>query len=481
MAQDALTDREISNAIDDALINDPGTPAVNIDISTREGIVTLNGTVNNLLARDRAQAIAETVKGVRGVINRLTVEAPLREDDDIREDVVNALLMDPVTEAWEIKANVTDGMVILSGTVDSWQERRLAGKVVKSVRGVKEIDNNITIAFKTDRDDGEIAEEVKRVLHWDAYVDDAMIDVAVDDNEVSLSGTVGSMAEKTRARRKAWVSGVSAVNTDQLDVKWWARDAQLREGKYLDHTDAEIKKAVKDALLYDPRVNLFDIEVTVTEGYVTLRGVVDNLKAKRAAADDARNILGVWTVKNRIKVRPGTPSDQEIEQNMEKALKRDPYVDRYEITVSVKDGVANLYGDVDSVFEKAHADDVAARQVGVTEVNNFIKTHDPNGLTFDPYADDWYIYTYDWYVDRELTPRLDDWQILQDIEGELFWSPFVDSGEVDVAVDNGVAVLTGTVDTWSERQAAAENARQGGAIMVDNNLKVNYGPDLYLP
>jgi osmotically-inducible protein OsmY len=50
-----------------------------------------------------------------------------------------------------------------------------------------------------------------------------------------------------------------------------------------------------------------------------------------------------------------------------------------------------------------------------------------------------------------------------------------------VAVDNGVAVLTGTVDTWSERQAAAENARQGGAIMVDNNLKVNYGPDLYLP
>ncbi len=39
--------------------------------------------------------------------------------------------------------------------------------------------------------------------------------------------------------------------------------------------------------------------------------------------------------------------------------------------------------------------------------------------------------------------------------------------------------LTGTVDTWAERQAATENAYEGGAIVVDNDLAVQYGPDYY--
>jgi osmotically-inducible protein OsmY len=65
-----------------------------------------------------------------------------------------------------------------------------------------------------------------------------------------------------------------------------------------------------------------------------------------------------------------------------------------------------------------------------------------------------------------------DFQIERDIEDELFWSPFVDADEVTVEVTEGVATLTGTVDTRNERAWAAENAREGGAVSVRNQLAV---------
>lgn len=481
LGAEKLTDAQISNAVDDQMTADTAVSARKVDVSTAEGIVTLTGSVNNILAKDRAAALAATVKGVRGIVNRVTVSAPFRTDQEIDEDVDNALLWDPVTESWEIDSSVGNGVVTLTGTVDSFQEKQLAAKVAKGVRGVKGLENNLTVNYKTDRADVEIREEVADTLRWDAYVDDGLITVSVVGGEVTLAGTVGSLAEKNRAHGDAWVAGVRSVDSNGLQVREWARDDRMRKDKYVAKTDAEVEEAVNDAFLYDPRVLSFEIDVDSTGGYVTLRGTVDNLRAKRAAAQDARNVVGVWSVNNKIKVRQGTPSDSKIESNIEDALLRDPYVERYEITVSVVDGEAYLYGVVDSTFEKTQADAIAARQIGVEDVNNFLTVNDPNGVVYDPYTDDWYLYDYDWYVTTDRTTTKSDWEIETDIESQLFWSPFVDSDEVTVNVDNAVATLTGTVDTWTERQAATENALEGGAVIVDNNLTVDYGPDYYNP
>ncbi|NQV36284.1 MAG: BON domain-containing protein [Phycisphaeraceae bacterium] len=75
-----------------------------------------------------------------------------------------------------------------------------------------------------------------------------------------------------------------------------------------------------------------------------------------------------------------------------------------------------------------------------------------------------------------------DWEIRSDIKGELFWSPFVDKDDINVTVINGVATLAGSVSTYSERQSAEDNAYEGGAKDVLNNLSVtykNYGPYYY--
>jgi osmotically-inducible protein OsmY len=476
LAADGPKDWEITNAVDDELMQDPATPDNFIDVSTTDGIVTLTGSVPNILAKERAEEVAATVKGVRGVVNRLDVNAPRRSDTEIKEDVQNALMWDPATASWKLSVSVDNGVVTLNGTVDSWQETQLAKRVAESVVGVKGVNNDLFINYKIKRGDSEIKTEINDVLRWDAFVDNALIDVSVNKGKVSLTGDVGSFAEKIAAGRDAWVTGVSNVRND-LNVKWWARDARHREDKYVYRTDKEIDGAVRDAMLYDPRVASFDVKVQSDDGYVTLRGVVDNLMAKRSATQDARGVVGVWAVKNNIKVRPISANDKTIERNVESALGRDPYVDRYQFTVTVDNGDVSLYGAVDTNFEKAEADNVTARQAGVQVVNNFLTVNKQNIAMYNPYAGDWYFYDYDWYTTPRRVATKSDQEIKADIQNELFWSPYLDRGRVNVDVEKGVAHLTGTVQTLAEKQAATQKALEGGAVAVENSLIVERGPE----
>jgi osmotically-inducible protein OsmY len=478
------TDKDISMAVSDALVNDVGVSGYLIDVAADDGVVTLSGASGNLLAKQRAVRVAETVKGVRAVINEIRVKAPERPNVELKQDIEAALLSDPVTESYEIEVSVDDGEVTLSGTVHSWQEKQVAGNDAKGVTGVMAVDNLIDVEYVKHRSDNEIQLDVQRTVEWDALVDDALIDVRVSDGTVTLSGVVGSAAEKRRARWDAWVTGVGNVKTDHLRVESWAREKRFRAGKYGGKTDEAVEQAVADALLYDPRVKSFDIDVAVTDGIVTLLGTVDNLNARRAAARDARNTVGAWRVKNYINVRTDTTDDLTIKGSITQALERDPYLNRRDVKVTVDNGEVTLRGSVDTYFEKAHADDIAAGIDGVITVHNNLDVQDKHfRLTYDPYVDGGgYLSDFAWYAyPEDHTVMHSDWAIKSEIEDKLWWSPFVDSDEVHVAVKNGVATLTGTVDTWKERLAATENAYDGGALAVDNELKVNFGPGYYQP
>jgi osmotically-inducible protein OsmY len=470
-----LTDMAISDAVEDELFMDKAVPSYRIDVTTVNGIVTLSGSVDNILAKERAARIAQIVKGARSVVNEVEVVPPdLRSDSAIRKDVEEALLKDPATDSYEIDVEVDDNIVTLSGTVQSWQEKELCETVAKGVKGVKALDSGITVVWPEERSDLEIRAEVEKALEWDAFVDHALIDVAVKDGKVTLTGTVGSAAEKDEAFWDAHVNGVESVDYSGLKVARWARDDDLKGNKYAKRSNEEIEAAVTDALLYDPRVSSFKVTPEADDGKVTLRGTVNNLKAKRAAAQDARNTVGVRLIDNRIKVRPAEPmSDKKIEDRIREALLRDPFVERYEIAVDVINGVAKLYGVVDTSFEKSQAYDVASKVKGVITVdNNLVVRSDAPVIQdlYDPYVDDRYEYDYDWYDYSATYPSKTDWRIKEDIKDEMFWSPFVDADDVKVMVDGGVATLTGTVDSWSEYNAAVDNAYEGGAVYVDNDL-----------
>ncbi len=447
-AEQVLQDREITLAIENALLNDVSVPTHLLDVQTKDGIATLSGSVDNLLAKERAAAVAQTIKGVRAVVNKVAVVPAARTDKQIRSDVMTALTRDPVTAAYEIDLMVKDGVVTLSGTVQSWHAKQLAAQIVKSVRGVKDVENDITFTYPATRPDAEITADIQSRLESDVWIDGGLIVVEVNDAQVTLHGAVGSAAEKHRAYGTAWVSGVQAVDDSRLEVTWWARNEMRRRSKHTAKSDQDIQHAVHAALTQDPRVVTFNPTVEVKNGVVTLTGVVNNLKAKHAAEQDAQNTVGVRRVKNYLKVRPSdAPSDTEIVQTIREALALDPYAYRYDIHLSVRNGQVTLHGNVDSTFDKERVEEITAGINGVVALNNYL-------------------------IVNATWSHKDDEDIEEDIESELWWSPFVSREEITVSVQDGVATLTGTVDSWRERRIATEKAYAGGAKSVRNHLRL---------
>ena len=468
-----MTDQAVVDAVETEMMFDPAIPHNEVDVSCIDGTVTLKGTVGNLLAKRRAVRLAETVRGVKSVIDRTDVQPSItRRDYNIESDARTALLHDRATESWEIGVDVENGIATLNGTVDSWQEKQLAEKVVAGVRGVRGIDNRIDIVYDTERTDGEIAAEVRRALRYDVLVDHGLVDVAVEDGRVKLTGTVGSAAEKRRARIDAWVAGVDAV-ANELEVERWAQDEQRRDQTVVIKSESELEDAVEQALVFDPRVNSLNVAVDADAGAVTLRGTVDSLAARRAAEHDARHTVGVLRVRNLIKVRASTPGDAEIEKRLEAALKRDPYIERYELAIEVIDGEAYLTGTVDTHFEKSRADELASRIYGIEEISNDLEVEDPRyPIVSDPFLDGHDAYIYQWYDYEPYYTWKSDQDIEQDIQRQLFWNPFVRSADVDVAVDDSVATLSGNVASKFEKNQAAEEAFEAGATWVYNQIEV---------
>ncbi len=356
-------------------------------------------------------------------------------------------MMDPATDSYELNVAVEGGTVTLTGKAQSWAERSLASDVARGVSGVKSVDNEVEVRY-VERPDSEIEQDVLGRLQQSVWIDSGAIVADVDAGVVTLTGAVGSAAEKRLAASLAYVDGVRRVDDSGLEVRWWARDEMQRKSPVAMTSDDDIEQAVNDAFLFDPRVYSFQPHVEAADGVVTLTGTVDNLRAKQAAEADAHNTVGVWRVRNHLRVRnTDNPTDAEIDQRVTQALKRNPYVERHEIDPVVVNQKVYLYGTVDSLFERRQAGTVAASVNGVASVDN--------RLDIAP--------TFFSSNERELQ---------SDIEDALWWSPYVDSNDVTVTVDGDTAVLTGTVDDWRAWSKASEYARDCGARSVINRLDV---------
>jgi osmotically-inducible protein OsmY len=449
-AEQSVHDYEITHALNRELIVDDEIAANNIDVMTKDGIVTLSGEIEHLLAKERAQQLAEATVGVRAIVNLIAVDPPAEyEDENVARRIRDAWRNDPATESYELDAQVDDGMATLTGTTSSYTEKFLSESVAKGVRGVKGITNRIEVLFDTDRMDADIEADVQARLDNDVRVDNGLINVSVEDSTVTLSGTVGSLQEKSQATYNAWVTGVRAVNAEALEIEWWARDTMRRSQRFMLRPDSEIEKAVTDALMMDPRVSSQHVALSVDEGTVVLKGSVDNLQAKKSAEQDAKNTVGVRRVDNLLKIRTPKLTNDALKKRAAETLVNDPYINRYDLNIDVYSGWIYLSGEVNTSFEKSHAEQLVNKIKGAIGVVNNI------------------VYNYKW----RWRP---DWEIREQIEEQLSWSPFVAAGDIKVTVDRGIATLTGRVTTWSERGEAEKNAYQGGAKDVINRLAVDY-------
>jgi osmotically-inducible protein OsmY len=380
-----VNDGDISAAIQKRALADWGVRS-KLDVEVKNGIVRLSGIVGNILADERAVEIAKSTRGVRAVIDMIMVDVVDKKDEEINREVISALEKDPAVDRPDIDVKVLDGFITLSGTVDSFTEKHLAWRASKAVEGVTGVRNDILVERRPERPDSEIKADVEGRLRDSVLIDSNLIKVSVKDGRVKLAGSVGSDPGK---RRVKWtvesVFGVKSADDSELAVKALPGDEMRRSGYFEVAQSVEaVKNAVRDALLYDPRVDPsgINVEVVIPKGTVdvsimanvTLAGTVDSLMAKSSAGADAGNTIGVSLVKNNLVVSEGgAASDLELLDKVEKALLADPQLGSFRLRVGVLNGNIRLSGTVSSDSDKKHAEDIVSEVKGVVAVQNSLK------------------------------------------------------------------------------------------------------------
>ncbi|MBF9134895.1 BON domain-containing protein [Plantactinospora sp. S1510] len=210
------------------------------------------------------------------------------------------------------------------------------------------------------RSDVDIQREVLAELGWDARVRASEIGVSVKSGIATLTGWVDSYAKKWAAERTAHrIRGIRAV----------ANDIEVRLPGDAERHDPDIATAASRALEWDEFVPVEQIEVTVANGWLTLRGEVERGYQKRAAERSVRRLTGVRGVTNLIAVRPVEDiSTEEIRRDIRRALARTVNVDVERIDIDVDGETVVLTGEVRSWLEREQAERVAWAAPGVVDV-----------------------------------------------------------------------------------------------------------------
>ncbi len=370
----SITDHSITTAINRLLAARPHNASHLPTVLTREGVVTLRGSVPNLLVYEWVEEATKTIYGVRAVINELTVHTPVVPDSVLRSDVTQALADDPASRDLSLTCLAQNGIVKVRGQVRTWAEKQLALRVIRGVRGIRAITDQVAYGLEASHyTDERQAAHLRYLLAWDVRANTERVRIAVFGGIITLTGSVGTAAEHRHVVNVAWSTGAFAVNDLDLLIDLHDDNTLRRQLKYVARPDSSITQAVYDTFLYDPRVFSFEPTVRVKSGIVTLSGTVSNVLARQAAEQDARNVVGVWGVHNYLLVRsPQMLSDGSLHDRIKAALARDAIVGHHQFTVNVQTGKVTLYGTVVGYDEQQRAGELAAGMPGVTEVVNRI-------------------------------------------------------------------------------------------------------------
>lgn len=216
----------------------------------------------------------------------------MKTDLQLKADVMAELDWDPSINSTHVGVAVKDGVVTLTGHLDTYAEKFAIERAVQRVRSVKGIAVEIDVKLDPShrRSDSDIAAAAESAFKWQALVPPDRIRVMVEKGWVTLTGELDWDYQRCEAEKAVRIlTGVVGVSNG-ITLKPVA-------------APADVSKRIRDALVRHAMNEAKLLEVTVKSDTVTLHGTVDSWSERAAAASAAWSAPGVAKVINEIRIQ----------------------------------------------------------------------------------------------------------------------------------------------------------------------------------
>ncbi len=376
-------------------------------------------------------------------LNAIAQERP--SDTTISFWVAEAFSENPRITTTQVDIQTSEGIVTLNGKVGSLAGKNYAGNEARKINGVLGVINNLVVEGPQ-RSEEDLLIDIQRRLAEYRTPTSSVIGVHFINGIITLTGEVASWSERQEVELR--VSQVPGVKQLRNELTILPRSPR---------TDGEIERDVLILLDRDIYLSGLPISASVRNGIVILEGRVGNAYQKERAGRVVLNILYVKGVDNKLTVQwwqensprriLPTPSNQELQESVRRALQQHVYLDSSRLLLKVDQGVVTLSGSVPSYYQAQLAEQLAREIIGVGWVLNDLK------------------------VDVE---NRSDEAIGTDVRRAVNLTTYLDSQNIKIYVQGGTVILAGSVNTLYEKtQVMDVIAPVRGIRQVVNNLTVN--------
>ncbi|WP_426146914.1 BON domain-containing protein [Polaromonas sp. DSR2-3-2] len=229
----------------------------------------------------------------------------MKTDTQLQKDAIAELKWEPSVHAEHIGVEVVDGVVTLTGHVNTYAEKINAEHAAERVAGVKAlaVEMNVKLTGISKRTDSDIAHSVQNVLLWTTFLTKDTVKIMVEDGWVTLTGEVERAFQRTAADRAfRYLLGVKGV-ANQITVKTSIASSTIK---------ADIEAALKRRATAESD----KLSVAVSGSEVTLQGSCHTWAERELASDASWNAPGVRSVVDNITISYQCRVMKELTQTM---------------------------------------------------------------------------------------------------------------------------------------------------------------------
>jgi osmotically-inducible protein OsmY len=212
-------------------------------------------------------------------------------DRDLQRSVMDELDWEPGVNASDIGASIKDGVVTLTGLVDSYSEKLAAERGAKRLIGVRAVADEIEVRLPGDskRPDADIARTAENVLDWNTTVPNKRIKLTIENGWITLEGMVDWQYQRLAAEKAVrHLTGVRGISNQIILVS--------------KATPAEINSKIEAALERSAKVDAKGIKVEIIDNKVILSGNVRSWAEREEAERAAWATPGGCEVENNIRI-----------------------------------------------------------------------------------------------------------------------------------------------------------------------------------